>query len=86
MITIEGTPEIDYPCKWGYKLIGRDQEVMRGVVKKIVGEKEHTLKPSKTSSKGTFVSLHLEVLVFSHDERIFIYEELLASKGFLHIL
>lgn len=86
MTTIEGTPEIDYPCKWGYKLIGRDRAAMQETVKKIVGEKVHTLSPSKTSAKGTFVSLHLEVLVFSHDERTFIYEELRASKGFLHIL
>ncbi|MGE4296362.1 MAG: DUF493 domain-containing protein, partial [Campylobacterales bacterium] len=73
-------------CKWGYKLIGRDKTAMSAVVEKIVGNKEYTLKPSKTSAKGTFISLHLEVLVFSHEERTFIYEELRASKGFLHIL
>lgn len=86
MTTIEGKPEISYPCKWGYKMIGRDAELMRKVASDLIGKKLHTIKESNKSSKGTFVSLHLELVVDSEDERVYIYEELKKNSCFLHIL
>lgn len=85
-ITLEDKPEIEYPCKWGYRLIGKDKDTMHSAAKSLLGVKPHTIKHGNQSSKGTFVSLHLELVVDSEDERIYLYEEFKKQECFLYVL
>ncbi len=34
-------PEIEYPCSWGFKLIGRDRDVIKGVIREIISDREY---------------------------------------------
>jgi uncharacterized protein len=63
------TPEIDYPCRWPYKVIGRDEQLMRRAVAAVVGSLEHSLELSNVSRAGRYRSLLLTVAVASDEER-----------------
>ncbi|GHV59951.1 hypothetical protein FACS1894103_4410 [Campylobacterota bacterium] len=86
MNTIEGKPQIDYPCEWGYHLIGRGAGAVTVAALSAVGGRAHTLTAGHTSSKGTFVSLHLRVTVGSEEERLAIFDALRTDKAILQVL
>ena len=69
-------PEISYPCRWGYRVIGTGHEPIRAAIDEVVGDHEHTLEVGNTSSGGKYVSYHLEVLVHTEASRLGIYEAL----------
>jgi putative lipoic acid-binding regulatory protein len=62
-------PQIDYPCRWTYKVVGMEEAVLRSVVAGIVQQREHSITLARTSRTGRYVSLAVEVLVHDHDER-----------------
>ena len=62
-------PEIEYPCRWSYKVVGESEERLRAVIRKVVGDTDHTLKLSNTSRTGKYVSLALDVLVRDEVQR-----------------
>lgn len=66
--------DLDYPCSWPYKLIVLEKTNIKKVVKEIIGERDHSVKQSKTSSKGKFVSYTLELIVHNEDDRKTIHE------------
>ena len=68
--------ELEYPCKWCYKLIGEDKESIQKAVKDVIDEREHKLSDSKSSKGGKYVSMNLDMLVHNDDDRKTIYEEL----------
>jgi uncharacterized protein len=83
---IEEKLELEYPCKWEYKLIGKEEEGIKKTAVDIAGTKPFSLNISNKSSSGKFVSITLEVLVHNDDERVYIYESLRKSKHILYIL
>lgn len=78
--------ELEYPVSWQYKLIGMDEAQMHAKTVHILKEKPFSLTPSNKSSSGKFVSLTLEVLVYSDDERLYIYEELRKAECVKYVL
>ena len=70
-------PNIEYPTKWGFKLIGRDKEALLTCIKEAMGEKEHLCSLSNTSKTGKFHSYNASCSVESEEERnkIFKYFE-----------
>ncbi len=69
-------PEINYPTKWEYKIIGSNVNEMIKAVESIVIELEYDITPSNISKKGKYFSLNLLVLVSSEMERDKIFQEL----------
>jgi putative lipoic acid-binding regulatory protein len=69
-------PEINYPIKWEYKIIGSNVNEMINAVENIVGELEYDITPSNISKKGKYFSLNLLVLVSSERERDKIFQSL----------
>ncbi|WP_301070369.1 DUF493 domain-containing protein [uncultured Helicobacter sp.] len=65
-------PHIVYPCKWEYRVIGTDEEVLRKLIFDI------TL--GKHSSKGHFVSLYVSLEVQNEEERNAIFAALQVSS------
>lgn len=78
MLLPDRRPEIDYPTVWSYQVIGSDEVRVRGAVAGVVLEREHTLRLTKKSSTGKYVSLLLEVRVGDEAERLAIFEALAA--------
>ncbi len=62
-------PTIEYPCNWGYKIIGRDKEKLKACIKEVMGDKEHLSAPGNTSKKGNFHSYNASCEVASQEER-----------------
>ena len=85
-ISPEQTPDITYPCHWEYRLVGRKQNEMEEAVRRLLPSRDYTLKPGNRSAKGTFISLHLSVLVFNHNDRRFLYDQLKNEPVFMHVL
>jgi len=74
--------ELIYPTLWTYKVIGLQKSKIQSAIKEIILEKEHSLKHSNKSKGGKYISMNLEMMVSSDDERNFIFESL---KSHSHI-
>ena len=73
MITLDDKtpekPQIDYPTRWGFKLIGRDKEQLLACIKEVMGEKEHLCSSGNASKTGKFHSYNASCTVESEEER-----------------
>lgn len=78
--------ELNYPCNWIYKVIGLNEREMKSAVKEVIDRDEYTLKQSKTSKKGKFISFTLEVFVHNEDDRKTLFELLSAHKKIKMVL
>ncbi len=68
------TLELDYPCNWEYKIVIRHEQTIQDIIKEVLEEREHDIKPSKKSTGGKFKSYTLEMLVHNEDDRKEIYK------------
>ncbi len=69
-------PEIDYPCRWQYKVIGTGKDDILAAISSVVGDQDHDICESKKSSSGKYLSINLELTVHSEDMRNSIFMEL----------
>ena len=79
-------PEIEYPCRWRYKVVGADEQAIRTVIAAIVLERDHTVELARSSRTGKYVSLAVDVLVNSHEERRGIANDLGAHPAVRFVL
>ncbi|MCC7012462.1 MAG: DUF493 domain-containing protein [Planctomycetes bacterium] len=63
-------PTIEYPCTWTYRVIGRDELLVRAALVELVGVAEHTLTLSAQSSSGKYRTLQLDVTVRDEAHRL----------------
>lgn len=68
--------ELDYPCKWTYKVIGAGEEVLRLAIADIVHDREFSLTLSNESRTGKYCCLNLQMVVDSDEVRTRIYDAL----------
>ncbi len=66
--------KISYPTKWGFTVIGKDKEKIEKAIAKVMGEKVHSCKFSKSSKNGKFHSYQAQCEVKSQEERDKLYE------------
>ncbi len=78
--------ELDYPCSWKYKVIGRERRVLEEAIHSVILERAHSLEHSNASKTGKYVSLNLDLIVQNEDERTFIYEALKAHQDIKMVL
>ena len=62
-------PKIDYPCEWGYKIIGTDRDRLEAVVSEVMRERKYRQRGGNSSSKGKFHSLSTSCQVKSQEDR-----------------
>ena len=79
-------PEIDYPCRWEYRVIGEDAERLRLAVLAVVSAHEHAITPGNTSRNGRYVSLSVFVRVLDESQRLAIFESLSAQDAVKYLL
>ena len=68
--------EIEYPCRWKYKVVGSDQGLIRSAIAEIVREREYTINLSRSSKGGKYHSLNLQMNIDNDESRVEIYEAL----------
>jgi len=62
-------PKIEYPCEWGYKIIGDDKDKLKAVICEVMGCRDYKQKGGNSSSKGKFHSLSTACQVQSQEDR-----------------
>lgn len=70
----QDSPEIQYPCSWTYKVIGKDRTLLRDVILKACSPHAVTISHSHSSSKGKYHSINAELIVPDATTRTRIYE------------
>jgi putative lipoic acid-binding regulatory protein len=70
----QSKPEINYPCQWGYKIIGRDKEALKICISEIMGDKEHLVSPGNISKTGKFHTYNASCEVESEEERNHLFQ------------
>jgi putative lipoic acid-binding regulatory protein len=68
--------KIDYPCVWQYKVIGMEREAVLAAISEHLGDTPYSLADSRVSSSGTYISLSLELTVYSDYQRLRLYQAL----------
>ena len=66
--------EIEYPCEWKYKVIGKDRPLIEAAIADVLGDHKHTVSFSKTSSKGSYTSMNVSCTVYHDEHRMEIYQ------------
>lgn len=85
-MSAEETKEIvTYPCRWLFKVIGPDADLLVCAIEEITGGYA-SLSPSHTSSSGRYISYNLEVEVSSRQERDGLYADFQAHPDVVFIL
>jgi len=69
-------PQIKYPCKWEYKIIGTDVDSILKAIEEASYGIKYEVKPSNVSKKGKYFSLNLRLEVPSEVVRNLIFEKL----------
>ncbi len=79
-------PDITYPCRWTFTLIGTDDKAIRAAAAECLGKIDYRLNPSKKSRSGKYISLHLRTDVESEAERNRLYAALKAMPAITMVL
>jgi len=66
-------PHLHYPCEWEYRIIGPSEQALKLAVSEIMCDKKYVLSFSHQSSTGKYISLILQIVVASEEERKNIY-------------
>jgi uncharacterized protein len=77
----DGKPEIEYPCLWLYKVIGKDPESIRDAIMAACTPLPVLISPSHSSSQGTYWSFNAELEVKDEDMRLAIYQSLTSHPA-----
>lgn len=65
---------LEYPCRWVYKLIGLEQEGIRGAIAAVLQERQCLVTLSNSSRTGKYHCLNVEVVVHDETDRTSHYE------------
>jgi putative lipoic acid-binding regulatory protein len=79
-------PEIAYPCRWQYRIIGEDRAAMHRAITTSVAAADCTIKDANVSSSGRYLSLSLEVTVHTDAERLQLYRLLAGHPAIRMVL
>lgn len=76
VVNLPRRPEIEYPTTWGYHVIGADEARLRDAVARVLGDRDYTFSLSNQSSRGKYLSFHVELVVRDEEERIELFAAL----------
>jgi uncharacterized protein len=68
--------DIEYPCTWGYKVIGSDVDDILGAIKDSSLGLDYSVKPSNVSKNGKYYSFNIEMEVPNEVVRDLVFENL----------
>lgn len=79
-------PDLEYPCRWTYKLFGTDRERIRSAVAQVMPGSDYTLTLSHSSRQNRYHCMNLELTVVNEEDRLGIYDALSAHQEILYVL
>jgi uncharacterized protein len=79
-------PELNYPCEWTYKVIGKDVDKLIAAIEHASLELEYEVSPSNVSKNENYFSLNFKVTVPSEAARDIIYQKLNNNKDVIMVL
>jgi putative lipoic acid-binding regulatory protein len=79
-------PELNYPCEWIYKVIGKDVNKLIEAIEHASLELEYEVTPSNISKNENYFSLNFKVTVPSEAARDIIYQKLNNNKDVIMVL
>jgi putative lipoic acid-binding regulatory protein len=79
-------PEIFYPTKWEYKIIGSDVDEMIKAVEEVIIDFDYNISASNISRKGKYFSLNVSVIVPSELIRDLIFQKLAAHQAIKFVI
>jgi putative lipoic acid-binding regulatory protein len=62
-------PVLEYPCRWTYKVVGKDREELSAALREIFKNRSCDASLSNVSSRGTYLCMNVETTVFSDEDR-----------------
>jgi putative lipoic acid-binding regulatory protein len=62
-------PVINYPCEWGFKLIGTNRDRLKRCISDIMDNREYKYRDGNISKNGKFISVNARCEVSSERER-----------------
>ncbi len=79
-------PDIEYPCRWEYRIIGESEADIRTAIATVVGAREYTIAPSHASAGGRYLSFAIEVAVADEAERLAVFAALREHAHVRYVL
>ena len=81
---IQDKVKIDYPCKWGYRIITTHDINIDEVIFNLNWDMKYTITKSNENTK--FVSYSIRLEVNSDEQRVGIYQQLKDIKSIKYVL
>ena len=78
MLDTNRKPDIHYPCRWEYTIIGSDVDHIRAAVDEVMGRENYSLDFSHRSASGKYFSMSMDIVVPSEKYRLELYDKLAA--------
>ncbi len=69
-------PVIEYPCIWSYKIICTAGISVKEIITSVLGDRDFSLEPSRSSSSGKYESFDVSVVIMSDEDRIGVFDGL----------
>ncbi|MBD3246046.1 MAG: DUF493 family protein [Candidatus Omnitrophica bacterium] len=79
-------PQIEYPCEWGYKIIGAEDAALKAAAQEILGEKDYEISFSNISRNGNYIALEVTTRVIDEPERNRIYLSFHSHPAVLRVI
>jgi uncharacterized protein len=79
-------PKIVYPCRWVYKIIGRDMGLLREAVAEVLSDQIYSARPSQSSRGGAYHCLNVETRVENEPDRLRFYESFRRHPDVIMVL
>ena len=67
--------EIDYPCRWLYKVIGSNETAMKQAIMGVVEGHDCSIALSNSSSGGKYLCFNVEVMVEDENSRNTLFQK-----------
>ena len=79
-------PEIQYPCRWQYRLIGEERTAIIAAVSAVTDITVCVISEGNVSSGGRYLSLSVEMTVNDEAERLRLYQRFAADPAIRVVL
>jgi len=79
-------PQIDYPCAWAYKVIGRNRDELLAGIAAVMTDTIHRVSPSHSSAGGRYHCFTVETTVDTERNRLDIYERLRSHAAVVMVM
>ena len=79
-------PEIQYPCRWQYRLIGEERTAIVAAVRSMVDISVCVISEGNVSSGGRYLSVNVEMTVNDEVERLRFYQLFAAEPAIRVVL